>query len=210
MAPTTPRQAQAAGMSRSSFYRAAEDGRLERIARGIYLPMDSEADWDWVEAATRRPNATVCLASALVHHDLTDDIPSALHVALPRGSRTPASSPSITWHQCDRDTFDLGRSEMTIPGTEQKIGIYNPERTITDAFRLRGDVGYEMARDALAEWLRRDGSPATMMSMAMKLPRAKRPVLTALEMLSRPTAGRRSDESRQKPGTSPVSIPRMV
>lgn len=33
------------------------------------------------------------------------------------------------------------------------IGIYSPERSIADAFRLRGEVGYELARDALREWL---------------------------------------------------------
>jgi len=29
------------------------------------------------------------------------------------------------------------------------IGIYSPERSVADAFRLRGEVGHELARDAL-------------------------------------------------------------
>ena len=37
---------------------------------------------------------------------------------------------------------------MTIPRSDQTIGIYSPERSITDAFRLRSEVGYELARDA--------------------------------------------------------------
>ena len=55
---------------------------------------------------------------------------------------------------------------------------------IVDAFRLRGQVGYETARDALKEWLRRGGKPAEIAQLAIQIPRAKRPVFDALEVLS--------------------------
>lgn len=185
MATLRPGSAEEAGMSRSGLYRAAREGRLERVARGIYLPAGADAaDWDWIEAATRRRDATICLTSALAHHDLTDVIPAALDVAIPRGSRTPASYGAIAWHQFDRSTFDIGREEIPIPGTDQTIGIYSPERSIADAFRLRGEVGYELARESLKEWLRRGGKPARLMAIASRLPRAKSPVLQALEALA--------------------------
>ncbi|MEO3856302.1 type IV toxin-antitoxin system AbiEi family antitoxin domain-containing protein [Acrocarpospora sp. B8E8] len=185
MKALTPETAAQEGISRSALYRAARKGRYERIARGIYLPTDdATADWDWLEATTRRPEATICLTSALAHHDLTDAIPAALDVAIPRGTRIPASSPSIAWHSFDRATFDLGRDETTIPGTDLTIGLYSPERSIADAFRLRGQTGYELARDALKEWLRRGGKPATLIEIASRLPRAKRPVLQALDLLA--------------------------
>lgn len=180
-----PGMAEEAGLSRSGLYRAAREGRLERIARGIYLPTDAlAADWDWIEAATRRPDATICLASALAHHELTDAIPAALDVAIPRGSRTPVTTGAIAWHQFDRPTFEIGREEIPIPGTDQTIGIYSPERSIADAFRLRGEVGYELAREALKEWLRRGGKPARLIEIASRLPRAKSPLLQALEALA--------------------------
>ena len=69
-----------------SCYRA---GRYERIARGVYASADSATDWEWLEAATRRPDATICLISALAHHDLTDAIPAALDIAIPRGAHPP-------------------------------------------------------------------------------------------------------------------------
>ena len=87
MTIATPSTAGAVGMSRSGLYRAARAGRLERIARGVYIPSDAPAsDWDLVEAATRRSDATICLVSALAHHDLTDTIPDRLDVAIPRGA----------------------------------------------------------------------------------------------------------------------------
>jgi hypothetical protein len=184
MTTVTPGTAKRHGLSRSGLYRAAREGRLERIARGIYLPADAAAaDWDWTEAAIRRPKATICLTSALAHHDLTDTIPAALDVAIPRGSRITTGNPSITWHSFDRATFELGRDEIPIPGTELTIGLYSPERSIADAFRLRGEIGYELARDALKEWLRRGGKPARLIKLATTLPRAKTPILTALDAL---------------------------
>lgn len=184
MEALTPSTAGQAGLSRSALYRGARAGRLDRIARGIYLPAEASAtDWDQLEAATRRPDATICLTSALAHHDLTDAIPAALDVAIPRGSRTPASTGAIAWHQFDRATFEIGRAQITIAGSDQTIGMYSPERSIADAFRLRGEVGYELARDALLEWLRRGGKPARLIAIASRLPRAKSPVLRALEML---------------------------
>lgn len=185
MKALTPRTAEQQCMSRSALYRAAQEGRYERIARGIYLPTDAAAaDWDWLEATTRRPDATICLTSALAQHDLCDAIPAALDVAIPRGARIPTSAASIAWHCFDRATFDLGGDQIPIPGTDLTIGLYSPERSIADAFRLRGEIGYELARDALKEWLRRGGKPARLIDIATRLPRAKRPVLQALDLLA--------------------------
>ena len=87
MEALTPRTAQKVGLSRGAFYRDAREGRLDRIARGIYLPAEAPAmDWDLIEASTRRPDATICLTSALAHYDLTDEIPATVDVAIPRGS----------------------------------------------------------------------------------------------------------------------------
>ncbi len=185
MKPITPSTADRAGLSRTGLYRAACAGDLTRIARGIYLPADTPTmDWDMVEAATRRSDATICLTSALAHHDLTDAVPDTLDVAIPRGGRHPATEHAITWHQFDAATFDLGRDEIFVEGTDLSIGLYSPERCIADAFRLRGQLGYETARDALKEWLRRSGKPSTLMQIALQLPRAKAPILHALETLS--------------------------
>ncbi|WP_256838110.1 type IV toxin-antitoxin system AbiEi family antitoxin domain-containing protein [Ornithinimicrobium faecis] len=185
MATLTPATAKKRGMSRAALYRATRNGKLERIARGIYLPADATAaDWDWIEAATRRPESTICLTSALALHDLTDEIPATLDIAIHRGARIPAGSSAITWHHFDKATFDLGREQIAIPGTDQTIGLYSAERSIADAFRLRSAMGYELPRDALKEWLRRGGKPGRLVDLTTRLPRAKTPLLTALDALS--------------------------
>lgn len=145
-----------------------------------------DADWDWVEAATRKPLATICLMSALAHHDLTDEIPTRLHVALPRGMRKPADSLSaaLSWHVFSKDTFNVGRTIMRIPGADLSIGLYSPERAIADAFRFRSTLGHETGRDALKEWLRRGGKPTELMLVAEQLPYAKKPIAEALWYLA--------------------------
>lgn len=185
MMPITPSTADRASLSRSGLYRAADAGNLTRIARGIYVPTNSPAaDWNLVEAVARRPDATICLVSALAHHDLIDTIPDSLDVAIPRGSRSPATQRAITWHQFDAATFGVGRHEISVEGTDLSIGLYSPERCVVDAFRLRGQLGYETARDALKEWLDRGGKPNSLLGIARQLPRSKTPILRALETLS--------------------------
>lgn len=178
------RQADDDNASQSTMYRQFRNGRLVRIARGIYVPAGAEADWDQVEAVARQPRATICLSSALAHHDLTDEIPSRLDIAIPRSGRTPTGSPSIAWHSFDRDTFEIGRTLIRIDGTDLQIGLYSAERSIADAFRLRGSMGYEIGRDALQEWLRRGGKPSALLHVASQLPRTKGIILQALEYLA--------------------------
>ena len=102
----------------------------------------------------------------MAHHDLIDTIPATLDVAIPRGHRTPATTGAITWHHFDRAAFGLGRTQITIPGTQDTIGLYTAERSIADAFRLRGTIGYELSLNALKEWLRRGGQPTHLLDLA--------------------------------------------
>lgn len=85
MTTLTPAIAKTRGMQACRAPRCTARRRtwqLERIARGIYLPAHTTAaDWGWIEAASRRPEATICMTSALALHDLTDEIPAALYSA---------------------------------------------------------------------------------------------------------------------------------
>lgn len=179
-----PKDAADLGLSKSAFYRAARAGTYERIGRGIYVPESEQAaDWGWIEAVSRRSDATICLTSALAIHDLTDTIPDRLDIAIPRGARIPSSRSTIRWHSFAATTFDLGRDSIPIAGSSLRISIYSPQRCIADAFRLRGALGYELGRDALREWLRRGGKPAELMRIAALLPRARGPILSAMDTI---------------------------
>jgi predicted transcriptional regulator of viral defense system len=175
-----------AGLGARELRRLRESGAIDRIGRGLYRRADlPPANLDLIEIAARRADATLCLASALAHHGLIDAIPARIDIALPRGARFPRTEAPVAWHHFDAETFTLGRTELPIDGTDGTIGLYSPERSIVDAYRLRGLEGYEIAPEALKNWLRKSGShPASLMAIAQQLPRASGPLRQALELLS--------------------------
>lgn len=174
------------GLSRRRFYSMAKSGELELIAPGYYSPPGELDDTTatWASVALRKPAATICLLSALSLHDLTDEIPRATDIALPRGERTLTTRfAPIRWHSFDRDTFDLGRGQHElVEGIT--IGLYSAERTIVDVFRMRHQVGTDVANEALKRWLRRKGSsPATLLAAARPFPKALPAIRSTLEIL---------------------------
>ncbi|TQL01960.1 type IV toxin-antitoxin system AbiEi family antitoxin domain-containing protein [Cellulomonas sp. SLBN-39] len=184
--PFTLEDASAAGISARTVQRLATAGLLVRLGRGLYQRPETDVDdTDLCTAATRAPDATLCLTSALVHHGLVDDIPARIDLALPRGARRPAGPPTVQWHLFDAKTFTVGRTSLEIDGTRTSVGLYSAERSIVDAFRLRDVVGYETGIEALRTWLRRRGSaPAALLSIARTLPRAQGPLREALNYLA--------------------------
>lgn len=140
------------------------------------------ADIDLIEIATRAPEATICLTSALARHGLTDEIPVTTDIALPRGTWKPVVGASVTWHSFAPSTFDLGREKLGLGG-EQEIGIYSAPRSIIDAFRLRYREG-DLAITALRRWLREPGHhPAELLELASNFPSARPGLRAALEIL---------------------------
>jgi hypothetical protein len=166
------------------LYRFRDAGLVEVIGRGLYRRPDAHpVDVGLLEIARRAPRATLCLTSALARHGLTDEIPTTIDVALPRGQHRPALSTPVSWHLFDPGTFDVGRSELPLEA-QTSIGFYGPERSIIDAVRLRHLEGPELGFTGLKRWLRRrSSSPSELLSMAHQFPQAERALREALEII---------------------------
>jgi hypothetical protein len=161
-----------------------DTGSVERVGRGLYRRTDREpVDYDLIEIAVKARRPTLCLISALARHELTDIIPSVHDVALPRGVWRPLVSAPVRWHQFDASTFDIGRDEISVDEMHS-LGLYDPPRSIVDAYRLRHEVGPEVANEALRRWLRSGGKPVELMRMTKAFPAARSAVLNALQILS--------------------------
>ena len=176
--------AQQRGLSDRRLRGLLADGALERLGRGLYRKTHAQpADLDRIEIALRASDATLCMTSALSHHDLTDIIPTEIDVALPRSRRPPKVRAPICWHRFCEETFDLGRETI---GVDEglAIGVYNAERTIIDAFRLRHHQGDDLAVEALKRWLKRpEATPAHLLTMARHFPKAEPSLLHTLRIL---------------------------
>lgn len=108
-----------------------------------------EAEYpDLAVVAASAPNAAVCLISALSYHEITTQIPSAVHLAVPRGSyhRIKLSVP-VTIYRFDSETFDDGLE--THPTGGMPLKVYSAARTVVDCFKFRNKTGLDVALEAL-------------------------------------------------------------
>jgi hypothetical protein len=91
---------------------------------------------------------------------------------VPRSARLPKVSAPVRWHRFAPATFELGRDVIAL-GSGYTIGLYSPERSIVDAYRLRHLEGDELGREALKAWLRQRGSqPSNLLEIAAPFPKA--------------------------------------
>lgn len=65
-----------------------------------------------------------------------------------------------------------------------QLGIYNAQRSIIDAYRIRHQEVPELGREALRRWLARRGTqPGELLRMARHFPKATRQLRNDLELL---------------------------
>ena len=174
--------AQKLGITDARLARLDDDGLIQKVGHGLYTRSGTVAEDLEIVVRKAGERATLCLASALAHHDLIDEIPAVIHVALPRGTHHPRTQLPIQWHSFAAPAFNIGR----IRGPSEdglRIAVYSPERSICDAYRLRYSQG-DLGRDALRTWLRRPSSqPSHLLSIAQSFPKAIGAIRTDLEVL---------------------------
>jgi predicted transcriptional regulator of viral defense system len=144
------RDLMALGVHTDALYALRQEGRIIELGRGLYRLTDAgEAEHpDLALIAARAPTAAVCLISALSYHGITTQIPSAVSLAVPRGSyhRIKMSIPVIVY-RFDPKTFLEGLETHRIGGMPLKI--YGVARTVVDCFKFRNKVGLDIALEAL-------------------------------------------------------------
>lgn len=169
-------------VSERQLRRLIQNERVIALARGIYRKSDWVGDEDLIQIAAKAPRATLCLRSALARHELIDDIPAEIDVAIPRGSWTPETIAAVRWRHFDPDTFYVGRDQSDIGGG-RTIGLYSAERSIIDAFRMGHLEGADLANEALKRWLRQGGQPSELLALARSFPRTQTSLRSTLEIL---------------------------
>lgn len=140
----------ALGVHTDALYALRDSGQIVELGRGLYrLAETGEAEHpDLAVVAARAPNATVCLISALSYHEITTQIPSSVHLAVPRGSYHYIKlSIPLTVYRFDPKTFDEGLETHRIGGMPLKI--YSAARTVVDCFKFRNKLGLDVALEAL-------------------------------------------------------------
>ena len=172
------------GITAATVGRMVRGGDVIRLARGLYQLPDAplEADHSLAEAAKRIPRGVVCLVSALAYHELTDQLPRAVWMAI--GTRDWMPTEGRPAMRIVRFTDALLTDDvMTVHVEKVPVKVFGVAKTIADCFRHRRKVGLTVALEGLQEALRqRKASPAEIARHAERggVATVMRPYLEAL------------------------------
>jgi predicted transcriptional regulator of viral defense system len=196
----TAQQALAAGMDRTTLrHHARPGGRYERAGRGLYrLRHFPSSPHEHVVAAwlpLRDAGAVVSHESALELYDLSDVIPSAVHLSLPRSKRGQRPRPGVRLHTLERPPS--ATEARRIAG----VPVTAPERTIIDA--LEAGTRLEQVELAVRQALER-GLTTPRRLRAAASSRSGR----VREFIGRRLSGRRRDRDRDTPHRGPPRVRR--
>lgn len=139
------------GIHPEALYKLREEGRLTQLARGLYRLASARefSNPDLAVVANKAPEAVICLISALAFHEITTQVPRAVHIAVPRGKYTGLRlrSPPVQVYPFDPATFNNGIEVHKFDGVS--LRIYSVARTLVDCFKHRNKLGLSIAVEAL-------------------------------------------------------------
>jgi predicted transcriptional regulator of viral defense system len=149
------RDFQASGIAKATVLRLAEAGELERIGRGLYALPDREVSESegLVQVAKRVPTGVVCLLTALEFHNLTDQNPHRVWLAIDRKARRPQLDwPPLEVVWWSARLLSLGVTAKTIGGVTVKVTT--PAKTVADCLKYRNKIGIDVAIQAIRDYRR--------------------------------------------------------
>jgi predicted transcriptional regulator of viral defense system len=138
----TAEQARAHGVSRQLLEHHLHRGRFERIRRGLYrvhgFPTVEHDDMREAWMAVGIPDALLSHVSALALLDLSDNIPDAVHILVPRRHRGLRPPPGVIKHTRpdDEDVATVWRDGLPLTA---------PARTLLDATNQLQPEQFSMA-----------------------------------------------------------------
>lgn len=174
------------GVHPRDLYAWRDSGELVELSRGVFRRSDAPlASYpDLLAVAMRAPEAIACCLAAASIHELTDEMPAAVQIAVPIGSHVPRIEyPPTRVFRFAAATFELGLSSLeAAPG--EWVRVYDAARTVVDLMRLRHRFGDAIAYTALNRAISTGvARPADVLSYASQLG-VLGPVRLALDVVS--------------------------
>ena len=127
-----------------------------RLARGLYQRLDAsvDANHSFAEASKLVPKGVICLALALAFHELTDQLPSKVWMAIgPKDWRRRFQYPPVRIARFPEAQLNRDVEQHRIDGI--RVPIFGIAKTVTDLFRYRRTVGINLALEGLRDALRK-------------------------------------------------------
>ena len=166
------------------LWRLYRKGKLERVGRGVYAPLDADLteNHSLAEAALRVPHGTICLLSALGFHRLTTQLPFEVWMAIDVKARRPREEIiPLRIVRFSGEALTAGVQTHSIEGVEVKV--YSPAKTVADCFKYRNKIGLDVAIEALRDcWRKRLATADDLFRYARvcRVERVMRPYMESL------------------------------
>ena len=137
------------GLRGNTLSEMAARGVIYRVARGVYVPASgSHSEYlDYETAAKVVPVGVFTLKSALRIHDLTDENPMRMTMAIPSNSHAPKTILPIDFVYMKKELMSEDVEEFAPNGIS--IRVFSMERTIVECFRARSRIGINICVAAL-------------------------------------------------------------
>ncbi|MBL8753748.1 MAG: type IV toxin-antitoxin system AbiEi family antitoxin domain-containing protein [Planctomycetes bacterium] len=177
-------QARALGVSARALAELRDAGHLDRLSRGVFrlASLPPPANPDLLVVAARLPRAVLCLISALAFHDLTEEVPHEVYVALSRGAEQPRlDHPPLRVVRLRPASLAAGIEVHRVDGLD--LRVFSPAKTVADCFQFRGRVGLDTALAAMKALRRRRGFDPEELLRFAKVCRVERIVRHYLEAI---------------------------
>lgn len=149
------RDLQKQGLHPEHLRRLVAEGRIVRVARGVYASADAEptGNHSLAQAAKQVPHGVICLLSALRFHEVGTQSPFQVWIALDRRARKPqVRRPLLRVVRLSGAALTEGVEEHTIEGVS--VSVYSVAKTVADCFKYRNKIGLDVALEALRDGLR--------------------------------------------------------
>ena len=138
----------------SLLNRLCAEGKLTKVARGIYMLPDRDFSnyLDFAITGKRYTYGVIALLSALDFHGLTTEIPHQIWVAMPFGRMPKNKDKKIRFITMSEASFQAGVETHIIDDVPVKI--YSAAKTVADCFKFRNKIGLEAALTAFQDFER--------------------------------------------------------
>ncbi len=147
-----PKDVQEEGLPRQYVYRLYEQGKLEKISRGLYKLPDKQFSMSdtQLEACKKITHGVLCLKSALRFHDMTTLNPHKIWMAIEVKAWEPEVDLPIQFIRMSGESFESGIEEHKVDNIP--VRVYSAAKTVADCFKFRSKIGLEICLDALRDF----------------------------------------------------------
>lgn len=170
------------GAHRGSLKYLVDSGRMERVARGVYVRPDAWVD-DLFILQNRFARGIYSCETALFLHGMSDRTPMSWTMTFPAHYNTvKAEAAGVVCHQKSLPLYEQGVVQVRSPyGAD--VRVYSREVTLCDILRPRNHVEVQVAADAFRAYVKSGKCDLTELSRMARLFHVETKLRTYMEVL---------------------------